>query len=79
MVNVDIVKILIDSGADINIRNVHDKTPIYWASYFRDDKCVKLLVDSGAKLDAEYDDLTPIFAAAQNNHEECIKFFKNLD
>ena len=49
---VELVKQLLDLGADVNAVNDHGLTPLHGAAYKASNKAVQLLVDRGAKLDA---------------------------
>ena len=42
------VKLLIDAGADLNVRDKEGITALYLASYYGNTECVKLLRDAGA-------------------------------
>lgn len=59
----DIVKFLIDAGADVNAKegNYSKSTPLHWAAKEGNLQAVKLLVESGAKLDVKdnWFNLTP--------------------
>lgn len=59
----DIVKFLIDAGADVNAQegNYSKSTPLHWAAKEGNLQVVKLLVESGAKLDVKdnWFNLTP--------------------
>lgn len=59
----DIVKLLIDAGADVNAQegNYSKSTTLHWAAKEGNLKVVKLLVESGAKLDVKdnWFNLTP--------------------
>ena len=48
----EVVKLLLDRGADVNAANDHGITPLHGAAYKAANKVVQLLVDRGAKLDA---------------------------
>ncbi len=49
----DVVKLLLDNGADINAKTKLGQTALIQASLAGDADIVKLLLDRGAKLDAE--------------------------
>ena len=48
----EVVKLLLDLGANVNAANDHGITALHGAAYKGADKVVELLVDRGAKLDA---------------------------
>jgi len=50
---VELLKLLLDRGADVNAANDHGMTPLHGAAYKAANKAVQLLVDRGAKLDAK--------------------------
>jgi len=47
------VKLLIDKGADVNVKNVGDRTPLMWAAMHGHTEVVRLLIDNGADVDAK--------------------------
>src|SRR5438067_6590822 len=49
----DLVKLLIDRGADVNAANDHGITALHGAAYKGANKTVQLLVDHGANLEAK--------------------------
>ncbi len=49
----EVVKLLLDLGSDVNAANDHGITPLHGAAYKGANKAVLLLVDRGAKLDAQ--------------------------
>jgi len=49
---VEVVKLLLDLGADVNAANDHGITALHGAAYKGANQVVQLLVDRGAKLDA---------------------------
>ena len=53
--NVEVVDLLLDGGANIDIRarDVFEATPLIWAAYWGMRDMVRLLVEAGAKIKAE--------------------------
>jgi ankyrin repeat protein len=49
-INIEIVKLLLDAGADVNYRNANFKTVLMFAQV---DRIVKMLVDAGADVNAK--------------------------
>ena len=67
--NIELVKLLIASGADVNA-NLH------WAAYWNRIKVAKLLIDSGADVQAKDEndnDNTPLHVAARWDNIEIAK------
>lgn len=63
---------LLEKGADINKTNVWGSTPLLAATESGNMSLVKMLLNHGAKVDAEGESctrFTPLMAAAQNGHE----------
>ncbi|ELS32432.1 MULTISPECIES: ankyrin repeat domain-containing protein [Pseudanabaena] len=60
---VEVVKILIEKGADVNVQTFSG-TPLSVAARKGDKEIVNLLIDAGADLDAE----TPLNCALENGH-----------
>ncbi|ORX65883.1 ankyrin, partial [Anaeromyces robustus] len=51
--NEDLVKYLIEHGADINKENEDGKTPLFWACESGNEDLVKYLIDLGADINKE--------------------------
>jgi uncharacterized protein len=51
--SLEVVKLLLDLGSDVNAVNDHGITPLHGAGFKGANKVVQLLVDRGAKLDAQ--------------------------
>ena len=72
----EILKILIDNGADVNTKGYNNKTaPIFIACRLNNIEIVKILIDNGADVNAVsgwFKD-TPIFTACWNNNIEIVK------
>lgn len=60
-----IVTLLLASGANVNMRNKHGKTALYWASNNDHDATVKVLLENGVNLNAKNDrEETALLAAS---------------
>ncbi|HNV70227.1 MAG TPA: ankyrin repeat domain-containing protein [Candidatus Ozemobacteraceae bacterium] len=72
----DIVKYLIDKGADVNFVANQGLTPIMNAVGHMPIDIVKLLLEKGAKIDVANDDkMTPLHWAAYRGNSEAIALF----
>ncbi|KAJ5068816.1 ankyrin repeat-containing protein [Anaeramoeba ignava] len=70
--NLKILKILIEKGADVNLRN--SETPLYIACLFGLKlNCLKFLIKSGADIHAQNKD-TPLHGACERGDLDAIKF-----
>lgn len=70
----DKVRQLINDGADVNVRNRYNATPLYMAAGMNQRDTVKFLL--AAKADVEAAPLvrtTPLYVAAGNGHTEIVK------
>jgi ankyrin repeat protein len=69
--NQDIVKLLINSGADINALDGNRETSLHKASYKGHKTVIEILISNGANIDAESGDgSTPLSIAALYHHQE---------
>ena len=46
------VRVLVERGADVDLRNNRDQSPVAGALFKGEDEVVRVLVDAGADLDA---------------------------
>ena len=73
--NYKIVKLLIEKGADVNIKGYSDVTPIMSASIGGNLEIVRLLYESGANINAiEKTDMDALMFASQSGHFEMVKY-----
>ncbi|KAF6811199.1 hypothetical protein CSOJ01_05878 [Colletotrichum sojae] len=74
--HVDVVKHLLEAGANIEQSNVFGSTPLFIASDWGKDAIVRLLLQKGADVEAKSDihgRCTPLLCAAARGHIKCIK------
>ena len=63
--HLDLVKLLINMGATVDLRNKFGSTPLFWAARRGGAEIVKFLLDSEAEVDARDNDRkTPLMVAA---------------
>jgi len=73
----DLVKLLIELGADVNAKNDVGDTPLIWASYNGDKELVKLLIKVGANINAKNKyEKNALYYARINNHKDLVKLFR---
>jgi ankyrin repeat protein len=70
----EVVKLLIDGSANLNIRDNGGNTALIWASFNNHIKVVKLLISAGANLNIRNDGgRTALIAASSWNRIEVVK------
>ncbi|KAF3915768.1 Alpha-latrocrustotoxin [Dactylellina cionopaga] len=61
---------LISNGADLELKDSYNRTPLFWATVYKYDAMMSILVDGGATLDTKIDNgLTPLLWAVMSNSE----------
>jgi ankyrin repeat protein len=71
--NTEVVKLLIEKGADINVKNNFGSTPLHYASNEGNTEVVKLLIDNGADINVkDRADTTPLHKASFKGHTEVV-------
>ena len=69
--HLELAKVLISSGAEVNAESNRGWTPLHSAAYYNSLELAKLLISSGAEVDVEDDDgWTPLALATLNGHQE---------
>ncbi|WP_342255471.1 ankyrin repeat domain-containing protein [Spiroplasma endosymbiont of Poecilobothrus nobilitatus] len=76
--NLEITKLLIDNGADVNLQDENGTTPIYYAISTDNIEIVKLLIDNGADVkNINKNGLTPLYYAIILDKKEMVQFLIN--
>ena len=76
IVNVDILKMLINAGVDLNAQNNDGATALIWAAILNHKEVVKILIDSGADLNVQLQPIpgsTALVLAVAKNHKEIVE------
>ena len=78
--NIEEVRSLIDSGADIEARDIHyGWTPLLYASSYGHIDIVKLFIDLGADIETKSNyGHTPLHLASYHGHIDLVKLLINL-
>lgn len=64
----DMAKILIERGADVNLKNRDEQIPLHWAAWNNRENLVQMLIEKGAKINAiDKEGNSPLHFAVQNN------------
>lgn len=72
--NSEIVRLLIDCGADVNVQNQAGMTALMFVAFSGDIGLVELLIDNGANVDlTQGDGGTALFYAVFQGHTEIVK------
>ena len=76
--NVEIVQMLLSSGADTEIPNRSDETALIAAIQDEEVEIVRLLIEAGANLDvtAKFREQTPLELAEDSRNKEMVKLLK---
>lgn len=72
--NVEVIKSLLDSGIDINIRNSKQQTPAHIAANTGNKEVLKLLISSGADINArDKNGNTPLHFASSKGRKKIVE------
>lgn len=73
-IRAQVVKLLIQWGADIDVASDEGKTPLHSAAESGNTEAIRLLIKSGANLNVlDKDEETPLCKAIRNDHVEAVK------
>jgi len=72
--HLEVARLLIESGADINDGNRHSERPLHWAAFKGHLDVARLLIESGADVNAsDFEGLKPLHFAAMEGHVEVVR------
>ena len=78
--HLEIMKLLIFHGADVNSKNNSGNTPLIWASKFGYLNIVKLLIDNNADVNSKNNyGNTPLIIAKKNNHLDIVNYISGVE
>ena len=70
----EVVKLLLNKGAEVNKQDIDRMTPLHYASCRGHMEIVNLLLNNGANVNAkDYDGRTPLHYASSGSHAEIVK------
>lgn len=70
--SVEVVRLLIEAGADVNLYSANSQSPLGWASQYGYTEIVKLLLAAGANVNPK-GNWSPLINAARNNQIETME------
>jgi ankyrin repeat protein len=70
--HVEIVKTLLNAGAEVNPKTWYDDIPLVFAAQKGQAEIVRALIDAGANFNLGFD-FTPLYEAATEGHSEVVK------
>ena len=74
----EVVRILLEKGADIEATNLNGDTPLHIASEEGHIDVVKILLEAGADKEARHKlGWTPLILASENGHTDIVELLKN--
>jgi hypothetical protein len=76
----DVVVYLLNRGANVNVRDDNGVTPLHWAAVNGHVNCCRVLISSGAQVNAlvhDTDHDTPLDYAYLNNNYECAQYLSD--
>lgn len=72
---VDMVKVLLEAGADVDVRDTWEETPLHFAARKGSSETCQVLLAKGAELDAvNSNGVTPLVASAKAGNESVCQF-----
>ena len=77
--DISVIRMLLEKGADPNIKDLRGRTPLYWTASYGDLEKVEILLKAGAKVTAQDIDAaeTTKFFLKESDRQSMIKMLKN--
>jgi ankyrin repeat domain-containing protein 50 len=76
--HVDVLKVLLTAGADINTSwRSHASPALHIAVWLRYREIVEILINKGADVNTQYDGQTPMDVAIERKHEEIVNILRD--
>jgi ankyrin repeat protein len=76
----EIVTLLIDAGAKVNLQDEEGWTSLMYASFLNNKEIVELLLDAGGDVHIKNDNgTTALFYATQKGYTEIVEVLENVD
>ncbi len=73
---IDLVRLCIERGIDIEARDAYDRRPLHYAAMHGNARLCQYLVERGGNvLATDMDGFTPLIQAVISGHVECVKIF----
>lgn len=74
----ELVKLLIQNGADVNMKGQNGMTALHRVTLRKSPLCTKLLIDAGADVNVRQNDggWTPLYHAVGNADEETVRLLR---
>ncbi|XP_048391672.1 ankyrin repeat and SOCS box protein 3 isoform X3 [Stegostoma tigrinum] len=72
--HLEILKLLLEKGADKQARDDYGITPLFLAAQYGKQESLRVLLQYGSDVNCQaFDKATPLFIAAQEGHVECVE------
>jgi len=72
--HIEMTRLLINKGADVNVRTTQRRTALHVSSYYGTLDCAKLLLDNGAEVDTKTSEgATPLSVASWKGHKAIME------
>jgi len=77
--NIDIARLLLDAGADVNAKSYYNYTALIWASEKNKTDIIKFLINAGANVNAkDRKDNTALTWAIKHDNTEIVKLLEDI-
>lgn len=77
-ITVKVVELFLAAGAEVNVRNHAERTPLWYAATYGTLDVVKALVKGGADPRMGMGEQTPVEAALEGNHSATVEYLRSV-